>query len=388
MVKGQMKSHIRKIAVVIPKYGLVGGAEQFAAMLTECIAADRRYEMHVFANRLQAESPLIKFHKVPIISFPKFLTTISFAWFVRREIERTGVDLIHTHDRIFDADIFTMHGIPHRIWVRKIRKKSMSLYDYATAWVEGCLVQNKRCNRFLSVSHLAKDKFIEAYDFAKDKVEVIHPGVDVKRFENINRELSRKDIEGNYGIAADETLILFVSMNFEIKGLDTLIAALGAVKKKDPPAKFKLLIIGKGDKKKYRQIAENLGVSDHVIFTGVVEKNTLAKIYRAGDIYAMLSKFDTFGLAVLEAMAASLPVIVSDHVGAKDIVEHGKNGFIARGENAVDQVADYLQLALNKDARIEMSKYANLTAQNHTWEAAAEKVRHIYENRMENKLLY
>ena len=380
-----MKSTVRKIAVVIPKYGLVGGAEQFALQLTEYIAANSSYEMHVFANRWEAQSPLVKFHKIPIISFPKFMTTISFAWFARREINRTGIDLIHTHDRIFDADIFTMHGIPHKLWVKEIRKKPMSLYDYATAWVEDYLVRNIRCERFLSVSLLAKDKFIQAYDFAKDKVEVVHPGVDVKRFENIDRELSRKNLKEQYGIESDDTLILFVSMNFEIKGLDTLIAALGSVKKNDLQAKFKLLVIGKGDEKKYRQYSKSMGIGEQVIFTGVVEKIALEKIYRAGDIYAMLSKFDTFGLAVLEAMAASLPVIVSSNVGAKDIVEQGKNGFITRAEFAVDQVADFLQLALHKDLRVKMSIEATKTASRNSWAAAAQKVGKIYENLLENE---
>ena len=129
-------SRKKRIAVVIPKFGLVGGAENFASELTTRIAADPRYDVHVFANRWREEAPGITFHRVPIVRFPRSLTTPSFAWFANRAIAREDVDLIHTHERIFEADLFTMHGIPHRLWVRDVRKKRMSLFDRATRRVE------------------------------------------------------------------------------------------------------------------------------------------------------------------------------------------------------------------------------------------------------------
>ncbi|MDP2853615.1 MAG: hypothetical protein Q8O28_05135 [Smithellaceae bacterium] len=59
-----------KIAVVIPKYGLVGGAEQFAAELTGKLCSRHQDTFQVFANRWQSNSPALAFHKIPIISFP------------------------------------------------------------------------------------------------------------------------------------------------------------------------------------------------------------------------------------------------------------------------------------------------------------------------------
>ena len=119
-----------KIAIVIPKFGLVGGAEGFAAELTERLAHNDRYEIHVFANSWQSPSDRLFFHRVPIIRFPKFLTTPSFAFLAGKQLAKIPFDLIHTHDRIFKADIYTLHGIPHRIWSRDIRKKRhLSLFD-------------------------------------------------------------------------------------------------------------------------------------------------------------------------------------------------------------------------------------------------------------------
>ena len=59
--------------------------------------------------------------------------------------------LVHTHERIFEADIYTMHGTPQRFWIHEVRKKHMSLHDHATEWVEKFLIKNMRCKKFLSV---------------------------------------------------------------------------------------------------------------------------------------------------------------------------------------------------------------------------------------------
>jgi UDP-glucose:(heptosyl)LPS alpha-1,3-glucosyltransferase len=103
----------KKIAVVIPKYGSLGGAESHTAELTNRIARNEQYDVHVFANQWTNHSENITFHKVPIISFPKFLTTISFAYFAGIRISPINFDIIHTHERIFSADICTLHGLPH-----------------------------------------------------------------------------------------------------------------------------------------------------------------------------------------------------------------------------------------------------------------------------------
>ena len=372
-------TNARKIAVVIPKYGLLGGAERFAYELTERLSFNEKYDFHVFANRWRSDSGRITFHKVPIIRFPRFLTTISFAWFANRKISKMNFDLIHIHDRIFDADIFTMHGIPHRIWVHEVRKKSMSLFDRATCWAEKCLVNNARCKSFLPVSDLTKEKFLEEYKIESEKIRVIHPGVDLERFQRVDREHCRKEIREQFGIDLSDIVILFVSMNFEIKGLDYVMAAVGKAKASYPSQNLKLLVVGKGDYKKYSALAQKTGIKNNVIFAGV-QKENLEKIYLASDIFMMLSRFDTFGMTVLEAMAASLPVIISSNVGAKDLVREEKNGFVVEDTTNADMICDKLTFMLDNKTRNTMAKEAYHTALTNTWELTAKKVELIYED--------
>ena len=233
---------MHKVAVIIPKYGLLGGAEQFVAELTNRLANQTDFDFHVLANRWQTSSATTKFHGIPIISFPKFMTTLSFAYFVQRQINRNNFSLIHSHERIFEADIFTMHGIPHRYWVHNIRRKQMSLYDLATAWVEKKLVYNGNCKKFIAVSNLTKDIFLQEYKITPDKVAVINPGVDLNDYTRHNKDSVRNDIRHELGINIADPVIIFASMNFEIKGLDDILFSLAKLKAQNH--KFKLIVAG------------------------------------------------------------------------------------------------------------------------------------------------
>ncbi len=210
---------MQKIAVVIPKYGLLGGAEQFSSELTGRLVSSTGYKFHVYANRRQKSAAPITFHQMPIISFPKFLTTPSFAYFVQRKINHGNFSLVHSHERIFAADIFTMHGIPHRYWIHNVRHKQMSLYDSATAWVERKLVYEGNCKKFIAVSSLTKDIFLQEYNINPDKVAVVNPGVDLNDYCELDKDSVRNSVRSELGINISDTVILFASMNFEIKGL-------------------------------------------------------------------------------------------------------------------------------------------------------------------------
>jgi UDP-glucose:(heptosyl)LPS alpha-1,3-glucosyltransferase len=375
---------MRKIAVVIPKFGLVGGAEQFASELSEKLSSGHQDTFHVFANHWQSNSQAFQFHKIPIISFPKFLTTISFAWFVQRQLQRNNFSLVHSHERIFATDIFTLHGVPHRYWVDQVRHKRMSLYDTATAWVEKKLVYEGHCKKFIAVSDLTKDIFLQEYKINPDRVAVIHPGINLTDYAHKNKGDVSRTVRRALGIGTDEPVIIFASMNFEIKGLDDILLTLAQLKKQN--SKFKLIVAGKGNIKKYKKMAKEAEISSNVIFTGVVSKDKLIDLYLAGDLYMMLSKFDTFGMVVLEAMAAGLPVMISSHVGAKDLVQEDKNGFIINNPSDHEHIVSKLKILFDENSRRRMSVTAYQTATQNTWDMVAAKYQNTYNDILAAKI--
>lgn len=369
---------LRKIAVVVPKYGLVGGGERFASEITGRLARNENFDIHVFANQWVSNSDRITFHKIQIVHFPRFLGPLFFAWLVQRKISRMNFDLVHTHHWIFHADIYSAHGIPHAGWVRGVRNRRFSLYDRAMIYIERCLMKSGASSYFLPVSSIAMDAFRQEYTPLPGQWQIVHPGVDVARFSSPDRNACRTEIRGRYGIGADDLLILFVGMNFEVKGLDTIMAALAKARAAKPEAKIRLLVVGRGNKKKYGKIAESLGIADAVTFTGTQHAG-LERFYRAADMFTLFSAFDTFGMVVLEAMAAGLPVIVSPNVGAKDLVEEGINGFVLPDFRDADAAADRIVWLSDEGRRESMGAAATRTASMHDWEKLAEKIGGMYD---------
>jgi len=368
----------RKVAVVVPKYGTLGGGEKFVRELTERLARDGRFEVHVFANRWLPGPGPVAFHRVPRLVFPRFLRQVAFAWRVERRIEKGRFDLVHAHDRIFRADVFTMHSIPHETWVRTVRGRRPTLFDRATSWVERRLMEKGGCARFLPVSTIAGEAYGETYPIPPGSLQVLHPGVDPERFSRLDREACRESVRGTYGIGPSEIVALFVGMNFEVKGLDAILEGVARAKALRPDTPVRLLVVGKGNAVKYRALASSLGIGDAVVFAGPQAKG-VEPFYLASDFLVMLSRFDTFGLVVLEAMAAGLPVILSASVGAKDIVEEGVNGYVLPDGRDADAAAARIVLLLDGARRAAMGEAGCRTASVHTWDRLAEEVARVYE---------
>lgn len=373
-----------RVAVVIPKYGLVGGSERFAFEVTERLARSGHYEMHVFANRWQAAdgSPVV-FHRVPLVKFPRSLRPWSFAWFAQRMIARGEFDLAHSHDRLFHADLFSLHGVPHAGWVRDVRNKTPSLFDHAIMAIERRMIANGAKSWFLPVSSLAQEMFRQEYGNLPGRWQVMHPGVNVTRFATPDRRACREAIRQHYGIAETDFLLMFVGMNFEVKGLDSILSAIARTRATQPYPAIRLLVVGKGNEARYRKLAQSLGVADAIVFAG--EQTTgLEQYYRAADALILLSAFDTFGMVVLEAMAAGLPVVVSSNVGAKDIVEDGINGFVIQNARDADETANRIMGILDGLKRKIMGDAAAHSSTIHTWERLAAELDVVYQTILRN----
>lgn len=370
-----------KIAVVIPKYGLVGGAEGFVYALTERLAMRDEFEIHVFANRYRKGKAPIVFHRVPILVFPRFLRQISFAWFVNRRIRKATYDLVHSHDRIFRMNLFTMHGIPHETWIRRMRNKRLSLFDRGMAWVEKKGLTGPPVPMVLPVSTLVKDELQKNYPVSESHIEVIHPGVSLERFDDQDHLGSRREIRTRHGINNEDLVILFVGMNFEIKRLGLLMEGISRLSTGDamgngPSVEVKLLVVGKGKEMAYMDMAREYGVADRVIFAGVTRE--VEKYYFASDIFAMPSVYDTFGMAVLEAMAAGLPVIISRTVGAKDLVKDGVEGFVLGDPPTAIELSQKIKFLSNAENRLKMGERARHQSLNHDWDRVAERMATLY----------
>jgi len=110
-------------------------------------------------------------------------------------------------------------------------------------------------------------------------------------------------------------VILYVGRLNWVKNLDKLVDALKLVRRKRPTAL--LLFVGPdgdGERKRLESRAQALGLTDHVFFTGLLQGEDLKAAYACASLLALVSKKENFGLTVADALAAGLPVVVSDGV--------------------------------------------------------------------------
>lgn len=126
-------------------------------------------------------------------------------------------------------------------------------------------------------------------------------------------------------------------------------------------------------------IADRENIGERVCFIGMLKGNELYGAYRAATVFVLPSMQENFGIAVAEAMAASCPVIISEHVDIRDYIEKGNAGIVCPVE--VDQFANALERILGEpELGLRMGANAREVAMEYfTWSRAAEKLDQVYE---------
>lgn len=166
----------------------------------------------------------------------------------------------------------------------------------------------------IASSTKAKEKLL-AWGVAEEKIFISLLTVDISRFRKVER-------------APAPGRILYVGSMIPRKGLDLLVDALSHV-----DCDFELRIVGNGTPEQIAQLkaaAEEKGVLDKLAFCGFLQGDALAEEYRKARVFVLPTREDCFGLVLLEAMCAGVPIVASKYAdGAYDTVIEGVNGYIA-----------------------------------------------------------
>jgi phosphatidylinositol alpha-1,6-mannosyltransferase len=133
-----------------------------------------------------------------------------------------------------------------------------------------------------------------------------------------------------------------------LKGLDEVILALPRVVGEVPETVY--MIVGDGDdRERLEELVKKNGLSDRVIFTGVVSDEELIGFYKRCDVFLMPSRQEGFGIVFLEAMAFQKPVIGGNHGGTPEVIVDNETGFLVE-HGDVNALADrIIRLLLDKE---------------------------------------
>jgi glycogen(starch) synthase len=121
----------------------------------------------------------------------------------------------------------------------------------------------------------------------------------------------------------NEKIVFFIGRMVGEKGAHLLVEAVG---KLHPSLPLKLVIAGGGARTHLEERAQALGIWDSVYFTGRISDDDRDGLYAVADVAVYPSLYEPFGIVALEAMAAGVPVVVSDAGGLREVVEHDVTG--------------------------------------------------------------
>jgi D-inositol-3-phosphate glycosyltransferase len=205
--------------------------------------------------------------------------------------------------------------------------------------------------------------------------EIVYNGIDVELFSPRPPDLA---LRAKYA-APDEPLIIFIGRLVRWKGTEYLIKALPILREKG--LQPKVLIAGDGTyKHTLQKIAEELGVSNQVIFLGTVPNRQLPDYYAISEVVVGTSfANETFGIALCEAAACERPIVASRFGGFQEVVRDGETGYFYEPQNP-HALAEKLEILLRNPHQAEqMGKSARqFIVENFTWQKVAARVYHAY----------
>jgi glycosyltransferase involved in cell wall biosynthesis len=206
----------------------------------------------------------------------------------------------------------------------------------------------QKCQHIIIPSESMKDFLVREYGL-EERYTVVPTGTNLEPFLNADGKTLRQEKGWQ-----DETILISVGRLAAEKNWETLLQAFAKVYPEHPDVR--LVLIGDGPARESLQtLAAELGIAERVTFTGSLPFEQVPAYLKAADVFSFASVTETQGLVTIEAMAAGLPVVSVDGSGTRDIVEHGKQGFLV--ENDGDALANGLNQLLSDPSQMKRFRH-------------------------------
>lgn len=232
-------------------------------------------------------------------------------------------------------------------------------------------------------------QLIDLYGAQPDRVDVVHPGVDLDIFHPGSRLQARAEL----GIDRDAILLLFVGRIQPLKAPDVLLHAAADFIRRFPDLRHRLQVVicggpsGSGCERPTALIdlAQELGIADRVLFEPPGPRTRLADWYRAADVCVVPSHSESFGLVALEAQACGTPVVAARVGGLRTAVADGSGGVLVSGHNPSDYTTAIADIVLNPERRALLAQGARAHAEDFGWARTAAGLIACYQRAIETR---
>jgi glycosyltransferase involved in cell wall biosynthesis len=227
----------------------------------------------------------------------------------------------------------------------------------------------------VTVSRTLGQRFCQYNQVPFEKLRVIGYGADLPALDRVTAEQTSA-FRRRLGFQPENVVIGSVGRLVEQKDYPTQLRAFALAAARVPG--LRMVIAGDGPlRATLEETARHLAVADRVRFLG--NRDDVPTILRSVDLFALSSKFEPFGVALLEAKAAGLPIVATAVNEVPEIVRDGESGLLAPPENAASIAALFVKLARDRDWRLRLGARAHLEAQQNSLQATVAAYESLYD---------
>ncbi len=373
----------------LPRGGIEGYIDGLARRL---IAAG--HEVHGFCHFAEPPVPEgLVLRRLPRPPLPRALDVLLFAETARRAPARAGgFDIIHGFGKTYAQDVYTEAGgcladvleatLPAAPSGLRRTLKRLGPHRRAVEWIE-----RRRYGRppgplgtghVLAVSRLCREQVERRYPGRSGTVEVLYPPVDATALAEARAGKGRAALRERLRVSPQELLCLFVGSGYGRKGLAAFLGAIARLAAAGVRARG--VVLGRerpSVEAAFRAEAVSLGLGALVRFEGFSAEVPL--YLAAADLLVLPTRFDAFGMVVLEAMAAGVPPVVSARAGAAEVVRDGETGAVVRDPLDAEELAARIRALAPREVRAKVGVAAAREAGRFSWEANVRRVVEVYE---------
>jgi glycosyltransferase involved in cell wall biosynthesis len=224
------------------------------------------------------------------------------------------------------------------------------------------------------LSSIASRRVEKAYGRSS---KIVRSGVDIDLFHKASGE----EVRLKHGLENDFLLLQVGNIAADKRQSDSIVALYYLSQNYD---NVKLILDGEGRRERLIALSRKLGVEDKVLFWHTCCDEELAKVYAACDVFVFPAQI-TWGLAVIEAMAASKPVLVSKKCGSSEIIQNGVNGIVVEDVNPKDMATHIEKLINSSELRRKIGENAyEYASKNLSWKNYAKNMDTVFQQALTN----
>ena len=378
-----------KIALIKQRYSLQhGGSERYCVNLARRLQ-EMGHDVTVIGETIDEDLHAeVEFIPVRVNRLTSSTRNQSFAENCGRAAGNGRFDVVYGLGRSFGLDVVRVTERLQSHWLDVYYRGSiiraaqrLNPRHRTLIRLERTIYRSSQVRRIVTQSQLDRRLLTEYYGIPDDKICTIYNGVDTDLFHPRVRE-GADDVRAELGIEPGEPLLVFASMDFEGKGLRSIIRALPLARDRET----RLLVLGTGPVERFRRFARGLGVEQRVIFAG--RHGSIERCYGAGDLFVLPTIYEPFPNVNLEAMACGLPVLTTATHGGADLIVHGENGYLVPDSECIREMSDCLDhhFSLPKSKHEAMSVQCRSTAEHLTMEENVRQTLEVFEEIVRDKV--